>query len=581
MLYRDLAKVYEKLESTSKQLEKIDILVELFKKTPTDIIDKVIFLTQGKLYPGWLGLPVVGIAEKSAIKAVSLAIGLKSNITEEKVREIGDLGSAFEKLHKKKTQTTLFQSSINVDTVYNRLDKIAQSAGPGSADFKVKNLAGLLGNVDAIDGKWILRTVLGKLRFGVADALILDSLTIAFTGDKNNKQIIERGYNIHPNLGEIAKILASDGLDAFNNMQIEIFIPLRMMLAQRSSSIDEILEKLGGKCACEFKYDGERLQIHRLEDKVILYTRNLENATPQYPDVCNLIRTLKPVKFIIEGEVVGINGDTGEMLPFQELMHRRRKYKIEEAIEKNPICLFLFDILKKDMQDFLDAPYTVRRRNLQELVEETDQLKLATALISDNAAEIETFFNRSIESGCEGIIAKSLTSVYESGHREWRWIKLKESYQSKMSDTIDAVVVGAYYGRGRRANIYGAFLCGVLDQTEGTYKTICKLGSGFTDADLKFLIQKFEEVKRDKKHPQVTSEIMSDDWFEPKFIVEILADEITLSNVHTAGFGEVRPNYGFALRFPRFIRWREDKSIEDITTTDEIIDMYKRQIKTG
>jgi DNA ligase-1 len=582
MQYRTLSNAYEKLALTAKRLEITDILVELFRNTSTEIIDKVIFLTQGKLHPSWFELPETGIAEKSAIKAVSITTGSNTNEIEEKVKELGDLGTVFEKGLMKKKQKTLTSSSLTVDKVYSSLDKIAQASGAGSADFKVRNLAGLLANVDGTDGKWILRTVLGKLRIGVADQTIMDALAITFTEDKNNKQYIEYGYNIHPDLGEIARKLVNEGLDSIKKMKVEYFTPVRMMLAQRLPSFEEILEKFGGKCACEFKYDGERLQIHVSGNKIMLYTRNLENVTSQHPELITLIRTLKSKKFIIEGEVVAINEESGELLPFQELMHRRRKYSIQEAIEKYPTCVFLFDILKLNEEDLLDKPYTDRRKLLEGIVKESDHLKLATAIVTDNATDMEKFFNYSIESGCEGIMAKSvqLDSVYQAGARGWIWIKFKRSYQ-KMRDSIDVVVVGAYMGHGRRAMTYGALLCAVLNRNEGTYETICKLGSGFTDDNLKDFISKFEEIKRETKPIQIKTLIKPepDIWFEPKFIAELIGDEITLSGVHPAGFGVIRANSGLAIRFPRFIRWREDKSLEDITTTEEIIDMYKRQIK--
>ncbi|NVM55675.1 MAG: ATP-dependent DNA ligase [Candidatus Helarchaeota archaeon] len=591
MQYKVVAEAYEQLESTSKRLEMTDILVQLFKKTPTDIIDKVILLTQGKLHPSWLGLDVIGLAEKSAIRAVQKATGEKIKIIKEKVKETGDLGTTFDKLKKLKVKTLSqfmqkkkpeprFSSPITVEEVYSELDEISKLTGTGSGDKKLSRVSELLEAANRKEGKWILRTLIGKMRLGIRDMTILDALAIAFTNDKKNKPIIERGYNIYPNLGEIAKILTNQELDTIKNLKIVTFTPVRMMLAQRLSSIEEILKKLGGISAWEYKYDGERLQIH-IDDKVMLYTRNLEDATPQYPDVQKLVRDLDIDKAVIEGEVVAVDS-SGGLRPFQELMHRRRKYGIDDAVEQYPINLFLFDILKKGEQDLLDVPYTVRRKHLEQLVEGTDKLKLATVKITDNASEIERFFNESIESGCEGIIAKDINSVYSAGARGWSWIKLKESYQSTMADNIDIVVVGAYMGRGKRARTYGALLCAVLDEKEGNYKTICKVGSGFSDSDLDFFLQKFEEVKRDTKPPQVKSVIkpVPDVWFDPLIVAEIAGDEITLSNVHLAGFGKVKTNSGLAIRFPRFIRWREDKSIEDITTTDEVVDIYKRQRKT-
>ncbi len=508
---------------------------------------------------------------------------MKPERIEQVLQGIGDLGSTFEKVHRKKKQKTLFTTPISVERVYNKLDKIAKSSGAGSVDMKIRTLAGLLGNVDAKSGKWILRTVLGKLRFGIAAQTMIDSLAIAFTGDKKNKQDIERGYNIHPNLGEIAKVLSSDGLDAIKKMRIEVFTPVRMMLAQRLSSIEEILDKFGGRCACEYKYDGERLQAHKSGTQVKLFSRNLENPSSQYPDVCDLIRQIEADSVVVEGECVAIDPETGDLRPFQELMHRRRKHAIKEAIKKYPVCLFLFDILKLGEKDLIDEPYLNRRQQLEEIVTETERLKLATTKISDNISEVETFFNTSIESGCEGIIAKSIkpNSLYQAGARGWLWIKLKESYQSKMVDSVDVVIVGAYWGRGKRARTYGALLCAVLEQDIEKFSTICKVGSGFTDELLADLIPKFEDITRETISPKVISIIKPepDIWFEPKFVMEIIGDELTLSPTHTAGLSKVREDSGLAIRFPRFLRWRGDKSIENITTTDELVDIYKQQLK--
>ncbi|TFG05485.1 MAG: ATP-dependent DNA ligase [Promethearchaeota archaeon] len=596
MLYAVLAKTYEALEATSKRLEMTDILVGLFKQTPADILDKVIFLTQGKLHPSWLGQAVIGIAEKSAIKAVAQALNNNEQTVNQAVKEYGDLGSAFEKLLKKKSSTSLdrffnekltqsrrFSSPVLVVEVYSELDAIAKLEGPGSADTKVNRLARLLSEVTKNEAKWILRTVIGKLRFGVQDMTIIDALAIAFTGNKNKKQIIERGYNIHPNLGEIAKILASNGIDAIERKNIEVLTPVRMMLAQRLSAVEQVLDKLGGKCACEYKYDGERIQAHKSDSIIKLFSRNLENLSDQYPDVCQLIQGIQIEKCVLEGECVAIDHKTGNLRPFQELMHRRRKYDIDEAIQKYPVCLFLFDILKFGEKDLISTPYLERRRILENLVNETDRLKLATSIISDDNSEIESFFEDAIQSGCEGIIAKSIQkeSGYQAGARGWLWIKLKQSYQSKMVDSIDVVILGGYFGRGRRAQTYGAVLCGVLNKDQGTFQTICKLGSGFTDEHLSDLIQKFQRVERETKPPLVNSLIKPepDIWFEPNIVAEILGDEITISSVHSAGFGRIKPDSGLAIRFPRFIRWRADKSIDEITTADEIIDMYKQQTK--
>jgi len=580
--YSLIADAYEKIEATTKRLEMTDYLVELLKKTPKELIDKVVYLTQGKLYPDFMGIEI-GVAEKLAIRAIAKASGHSEKEIEEDLKKTGDIGETAQNFIAKKKQVTLFQQPLTVQKVYETLDKMAKATGEGAMDLKVSLLAGLLANASPKEAKYIVRTVTGKLRLGIADMTVLDALAIAYGGGKDARQLLERAYNISSDLGRVAKTLVEEGLEGIKKFRVVIGEPIRPMLAERLSSPHEILEKLGGKCAAEYKYDGERIQAHKDGEKVLLFSRRLENITSQYPDAVELLKKhVKAKEAILEGECVAIDPDTGDMLPFQELMHRRRKYGIEKAMEEYPVSLFMFDALYVDGKDLTLEPYPVRRKYLNEVIEEGERIKIAEYLITDNPEELEKFFLEAVEKGCEGLVCKSVMpdSIYRAGARGWLWIKYKRDYKSEMTDTVDLVVVGAFHGKGRRAGTYGALLLAAYDPENDTFKTVCKCGSGFTDEDLANLPKMLEPHCIEHKHPRVISNLEADVWFEPKIVIEVIGAEITLSPIHTCAMDKIRKGSGLAIRFPRFTgNYRFDKAAEDATTEKEIIEMYHSQLK--
>ena len=580
MRYSEIVEVYEEIEATTKRLEMTDYLVKLFKKTPKELVDKVVYLTQGKLYPDFVGIEL-GIAEKLAIRAISQAYNTMTDEVEEKFKELGDLGLVAKELATKKKRITLLSRPLTVEKVYQTFDKIARAGGERSVKFKLRYLSSLLIDATPEEAKYIIRTITGNLRLGIADMTILDALAIAYTGSKENRSLIERAYNLSSDLGDVAKTLVEQGLEGIKAYHVRVGRPIRMMLAQRLTEAEEILEKLGGKAACEWKYDGERIQVHKDNNNVILFSRRLENITSQYPDICKLIlENLKVKEAIVEGECVAVSPETGELLPFQELMHRRRKYGISEAVEKFPASLFLFDALYIDGEDLTQMPYSERRKRLEDIVEIKERIRLTEAIVTQATEEFEKFFNEAIEAGCEGLILKALSGVYQAGARGWLWIKLKKSYESKMIEPIDVVIVGAFHGRGKRSGSYGALLAAVYDKERDIFTTICKVGSGFTDEDLERLPNILSKYRIPHIHPRVNSEMEADVWFTPAIVIEIIGDELTLSPVHTTAYGKIRKDSGIAVRFPRFTgRWRFDKSPEDATTVREIIDMYNAQLK--
>jgi len=582
LLYSEIADAYEKIEATTKRLEMTDLLVDLLKRTPKEIIDKVVYLTQGKIYPDFVKLEI-GVAERLAIKALAHASGRRESEIEEDMKKTGDIGETAQKFIAQKRQLTFFQKPLTVQRVYETFDKMARASGSGAVDTKITLLAGLLADATPKEAKYIMRTVTGNLRLGIADMTVLDALAIAYGGGKETRELVERAYNISSDLGRVAKVLAEEGLEGIKKFKVVVGEPIRPMLAERLSSPEEILEKLGGECIAEYKYDGERIQAHKKGDEITLFSRRLEDISDQYPDAIQLLRQhVKAKEAILEAECVAIDPDTGEMRPFQELMHRRRKYGIEKAMEEYPVSLFMFDALYVDGKDLTLEPYPVRRKTLESVVREGDRVKLAKHIITGDVKELETFFLEAIEEGCEGLMCKSIAedSVYQAGARGWLWIKYKRDYKSEMTDTVDLVVVGAFHGRGKRAGTYGALLLAAYNPDNDTFETVTKCGTGFTDEDLAKLPEMMKKHVISHKHPRVNSMIEADVWFEPKVVIEVLGAEITLSPIHTCAMDAIRKGSGLAIRFPRFTgNYRLDKAAEDATTSNEIVEMYQKQLK--
>jgi len=577
-----IADAYEKIEATSKRLEMTDLLVDLLRNTPKELIGKVAYLTQGRIHPDFVDIEI-GVAEKSAIKALARASGRKETDIEDDIKRTGDIGETAQKFLGSKRQVTFFQEPLTVQKVYETLDKMAGTSGSGAVDLKLSMLAGLLAAATPKEAKYIMRTVTGNLRLGIADMTVLDALAIAYGGGKDTRELVERAYNICSDLGRVAETIARQGIEGIKGFRVSIDEPIRPMLAERLSSPEEILEKLGGKCIAEYKYDGERLQAHKKGEKVRLYSRRLENISSQYPDAIELFKKhVKAREAILECECVAVDPDTGEMRPFQELMHRRRKYGIEKAIEDYPVSLFFFELLYVDGKDLTFEAYPARRKVLEKVIEKSDRTRIANCIIAKDAGELEKFFQEAIENGCEGLVCKSVgkDSVYQAGARGWLWIKYKRDYKSEMTDTVDLVVVGAFHGRGKRAGAYGALLLAAYNPENDTFETVTKCGTGFTDEDLAKLPKMLQKHIVQHKHPRVNSTLEADVWFEPNVTIEILGAEITLSPIHTCAIDSVRKGSGLAIRFPRFTgNYRPDKAPEDATTSGEILEMYRNQLK--
>jgi DNA ligase-1 len=575
--YEIVTEAYRDLEQASGRLVLIDRLAALLAQTPAELLATVCYLCQGLIAPEFAGVDL-GLAEKLAVRAVATATGASPEQVIVSLRERGDLGQAAEQLLAVTAADR--QASLPVAVVVDTLHQIAQAEGQGSQGRKLDLLAGLLAQATPLEARYLLRLVTGGLRLGVGTPTILDALAQVYAGGRAARPVLERAYNICCDLGLVASSLASGGLAAVEQLRVRPGNPVRAMLAQRLSDAAEILTKLGGQCAAEYKYDGVRVQAHRTADgRIELFTRRLERVSNQFPDVVEVLQAgLGPREAILEGEVVAFDLAAGELRPFQEVMFRRRKHGIAAAVRDVPVSLFCFELLYADGQDLTRLSYPERRARLAAAITPSARLRLTTATQVTTATALDAAFEQAVADGCEGLLCKSVTPAagYQAGARGWLWIKLKRDYRTELADTVDLVVVGALAGRGRRRGVYGALLLAAYDPAADVFRTVGKCGTGFSDAELAALPARLAPLARSERPARVDARQPADVWFEPGLVLEVLSAELTLSPNHTAGWGQIKEHSGLAMRFPRFTgRWRDDKTAQDATTTQELVDLYR------
>lgn len=595
MKFSELAEFFTKIENTASRLTITNLLAELFKKLNASEIEKTTYLLQGRVAPIYEKIES-GMAEKMVIRSILFSLGIDKETFMKEFEKSGDLGTTVEFFKKKKEPTD--KGNLTILAVYNELRRLATSGGHGSQEIKVKTLSDLIRNLDALSCRYLVRIPIGTMRLGFSDMTVLDSYSWMIAGDKSLRKIIEETYHVRPDLGHIGKVLKEEGVKGLKHTTPLLFTPILMMRAERLISSEEIVEKIG-KCSVEPKYDGFRLQIHynKKKNEVRLYSRNLEEVSFMYPDISEGVkREIKADEIIFEGEAIGFDPQTGSFLPFQETVQRKRKYGIEEKAKEIPLKFFSFELLYLDGQNYLHIPFYERRNKLVQIVDEGKDIYKDTIFVADNtitgdAKKIELLFDEAITKGLEGVVAKKLDGIYQAGARGWNWIKFKRSYSSKIEDTIDCLVMGYDYGRGKRASFgMGAFLVGVYDEKMDKFVTVAKIGTGLSDEEWKELKVRSEKVRSSTKPAlyKVDRLMGVDVWVKPVFVVEIKADEITRSPIHTAGrlmkvskggHAQEVDIAGFALRFPRLIRFRDDRRPEDVTSLKEVESMYKASRK--
>ncbi|MBI3802664.1 MAG: ATP-dependent DNA ligase [Nitrospirae bacterium] len=570
MKFLDLVHYFEKLEATSKRLEMFAILAELFQQADAEEIDRIIYFTQGELLPPFHGINI-GMSEKYLLRALAKAGEVELEIVSKKYRILGDLGGLAE---------TVIQGrgkGRSVSEVYQSIYEIAETSGEGSVERKIDAVCRLFSSVSPLEAKYVSRFMAGKLRLGAGDATVLESLALA-KGDRAFRKELDRAYNITSDLGLVAKTLFASGEEGIRAMSVRMGYPIRPALCERLSSPEEIVEKIG-RCAVEVKYDGFRCQVHKSKNDLAIFSRNQERTTPMFPEIAEACRALfGKQEAILEGEALAYDEATGDLLPFQVTSQRKRKHGIEDMAKAFPLKFFVFDLLYLNGEDYTHYGYADRRKKVIELIQKKSAVMEASqAIETDDPVKIQKFFDSSLERGLEGIVAKRLDAPYAAGSRNFNWIKLKRSYKGELSDSVDLTIVGYFVGKGHRAQFgIGTILAAVYDPNEDRFKTVTRIGTGFSEEELVELKRLLDEnVSPERPHP-VDSEIVPDVWIFPKYVVTVTADEITRSPNHTAG--RDAEGVGYALRFPRvqgFIR--TDKSPPDSTTVDEIVDMFNRQ----
>ncbi|TSC88070.1 MAG: DNA ligase 1 [Microgenomates group bacterium Gr01-1014_7] len=568
MTFAKLSQYFEKLEETSSRLILIDILSELFFKVRADEIGMVSYLLQGRVAPFYEPIEM-GMSEKLVAQAMARAYGVDREQVLKEYGRAGDLGKVAEKFAK---ELRIKNKELSVEEVFKILTEIAKTTGDGTVEKKIALLAGLLSKMDGVSAKHLVRIPLGVLRLGIGDPTILDAFSLAYARDRAKRPILEAAYNKVSDLGLVGETLSKGGLKAVERLSVTVGRPIRSQLAERLPTPEKVIEKMGTVNA-QRKLDGFRVAIHKKASEVRLFSRNLEETTPMFPEIVEgAKKQIKAKSVILDAEAIGFNPISGEFLPFQETTQRRRKYGIEEMAKKIPLKTFCFDILYKDGTSLIDQPLAARLKTLKNTIKDGEVLFPELGIVVETAKKLQIMLDESISEGLEGLVVKRLDSKYEAGARNFNWVKLKRHSDGELRDTIDCVILGYIYGRGKRASFgAGALLVGVYDESQDEFVTVSKIGTGLTDEEFREIRRRADKIKVDKQPARVNSILKPSVWIAPEIVIEVLADEITRSPIHSAGY---------ALRFPRLIKFREaDKKAEDATTVKELIEMYHQQFK--
>ncbi len=585
MRYHELAGVYGRLEKTTKRLEKTSILAEFIAKIPDDALDQVMLLLQGRVFPQWDSREI-GMSTQLLLKAIALATGTPQEKVEQNWNKTGDLGQTAEALIGKKTQSTLFSQELTTKKVFDNLHKIATTEGEGTVDKKLALFAELLTSAKPEEAKYLVRTVLSELRVGLGEGTIRDAITWAAFGKQlgitydaekneivlpdNNRQPYEKtleavqgAIDIANDFALVASTIRKGGLEALNAIALAPGRPVKVMMYQKAKDIPDAFSTVGTPAAAEYKYDGFLMQIHKHNNKITLFTRRLENVTAQFPDVVERVeKNVAGKSYIIEGEAVGIDLKTGKYQPFQNISQRiKRKYEIEELAKQLPVELNIFDILYYEGKNLLKEPFAERRKLVEKIVKPIPQkIKPATQETVSNQAEADKFYQKSLLAGNEGMMMKNLQGIYKPGLRVGYGVKIKP-----VMEPLDVVIVGAEKGEGKRAEWFASFVIAVRDAETGEYVEIGRVGTGIKEKEEEGV--SFKQLS-DLLVPLVTRDLGKEIAVKPFIVIEVNYEEIQASPSYSSGY---------ALRFPRFVKLREDRSPEEISTTEDVKKLYEEQ----
>ncbi len=570
MLFSEVAEYFSKIEGISSRLSMSGEVAGLFAKCQAGEARPLVYIMEGNVAPAHEGLDA-GIGEKLAIRAIAKTSGFTEKRIADELKKSGDLGSTAESLLSRRAQMSLSSSRNSLLRVHSAFVKISTLSGSGSQEGKIALLSELLNGATPLEAKYIVRFCLGKLRLGIGDPSIIDALSMHKHGDKTDKPLLERAFNLCSDLGEVAESYLS-GSD-LSKFAAQPFKPIRPALAERLPNAEGIILKLG-KCAVEAKYDGLRMQVHVLSGQVEIYSRKLEKMTHMFPEIVEAARALPAKSAIFEGEALAYNVKEKKYYSFQQTIQRKRKWGVDAMAKDFPLRLFVFDMMYLNGKDLTLEAYSQRRKALEKLAANSETLVPSQQIITDDPVKLEKFFKDSVAEGLEGIIAKDLSQPYVAGARKFAWIKLKKSYGA-LADTVDVVIVGYYLGKGARQEFeFGGILAAVQNEETGALETVAKIGSGFSEDEMREFERMLDKIKTKEKPRNLESRLVPDFWVKPKYVITVAADEITLSPMHTCG---MMGDTGYALRFPRMTSLRSDKGVGDITTTKEVIALYEMQ----
>ncbi len=577
MKFKTVAQVFQKIEQTSSRITMTEDLAALLQEASANEASIICYLSLGKLHPPYIESQF-NIAQALMVPIVAKLLQQNEFSLKNEIKKVGDIGTIVEQ-----GSWELLDGELSVKDVYDQLVEIQKIFGTGSQERKADILYNLLREVDSLSAKYIVRMILGKLRLGFSDMTLVDALSWMKVGDKSLRSILENAYNISADIGLLARTLKRDGIEAIEKMHITVGIPIRPAAAERLPTAAAIFEKLG-PCIAQPKLDGFRLQIHldktKSKPEIRFFSRNLKDMSEMFPDLMEPLEELKVDTLICEGEAIGYDPDTDTFLPFQETVKRKRKYGIDTAAIEFPLKLFLFDLLYLNGKSVLGKTHEQRYAMLQKLVPKDpgSPVQLIQEKQIKTAQELENYFLECAGEGLEGIVVKRPDAIYQPGKRNFNWIKLKRQEEGHIEDTIDCVVLGYYAGSGKRAAFgIGAFIVGLFNKKEDRFETVAKVGTGLTDAEWVALKKRCDKIQISKKPHNVicAKALYPDVWVTPDIVCQIRADEITKSPTHAAG--KENDVLGFALRFPRLMGYRDDKSPEDATTVAELRTMYKHQ----
>ncbi len=551
LTFKEFAEFCSVIERISSNLEMTARIATFIKKIEDDDdLYNVILFLMGQVYPSW-DERELGVGVGLLYEALKMVTGVDKRKIEEMVKEYGDLGLAAERLLKGKSQMSLFTEELTIAKVREIFDKIASLEGEGSQKRKVMLLADLFVSASPIEARYLTRLILGEMRLGVGEGIIRDAIARAWVIDP---ELVERAYMITNDLGRVAVVAKNRGKEGLKELKIELHVPVRMMLAQVAEDIGEAIREMK-RVAVEWKFDGSRVQVHWGKGKVTIYSRRLENVTRALPEIVEAVKKSVEEGVILDGEVIAVK--EGRPMPFQHVLRRfRRKHEITKVMGEISLKVYFFDILYKD-GEIIDLPLEERRKILESVVRENDIVKVAKQVVTDRKEDVERVFREAIEAGHEGAMLKNPKSPYIPGKRGKHWLKLKE-----VMETLDLVVIGGEWGEGRRSHLISSFELACRDPATGRLLPVGKVGTGFTDDDLEELTKLFKPliVYEDGKYVK----------FQPRIVFEVAYQEIQKS-----------PKYesGYALRFPRFIRVRDDKSPEEADTIERVARLYESQTK--